>query len=226
MRRKITTTCAFLASQAVSAAITPRRIPAACGPHAHVCDQRALTLYALRRPHTSLLRAGFPVAKLAELHGNIYIERCERCNASYTRDFEVAAADAPAHHRTDRTCDAAGCGGRLLDNIVHFHEALPWGALTMANAKFVGADMTVVLGSSLSVEPAAGLAFKAKRRRRAVAGQVPVRAVIVNLQPTPRDGEADLVIHARCDEVLEAVARALLPGWGGEGGGPAKKQKR
>jgi mono-ADP-ribosyltransferase sirtuin 6 len=86
-----------------------------------------------------LRRAGFPAARLAELHGNNFIESCERCLASYTRDFEVAAPDAPMHHRTGRKCERAGCGGALLDNIVHFSEALPWGALTMANAKFVGA---------------------------------------------------------------------------------------
>ncbi len=106
-----------------------------------------------------------------------------------------------------------------MDNIVHFSEALPWGALTMANAKFVGADFTLVLGSSLRVEPAAGLPFKAKRRARRVEGEPPrVRCVIVNLQPTPRDAEADLVIHARCEEVLNAIARALVPGWAGGGG--------
>lgn len=81
----------------------------------------------------------------------------------------------------------------------------------MANAKFVGADLSVVLGSSLRVEPAAGLPFKAKRRARVVEGAPPrSRSVIVNLQPTPRDGEADLIIRARCDDVLDAVARELV----------------
>lgn len=47
----------------------------------------------------------------------------------------------------------------------------------MANAKF-GADLTVVLGSSLCVNPAAGMPFKSKRRKRKAKPKV----VIVNLQ--------------------------------------------
>lgn len=86
-----------------------------------------------------LLRAGFPAARLAELHGNNFIEKCARCGTAVSRAFEVTAPDAPAHHETGRLCGEPGCGGKLLDTIVHFGEALPWPALTMANAKFVGA---------------------------------------------------------------------------------------
>jgi len=69
---------------------------------------------------------------------------------------------AARDHETGRCCEAAGCGGALRDNIVHFDEALPWHQLKMANAKFVGADLTIVLGSSLHVEPAASLPFKVR----------------------------------------------------------------
>lgn len=164
-----------------------------------------------------LLRAGFPADRLSELHGNLYMEVCDKCRHTYHRDFEVALPSA-VDHETGRFCDQtmAGkggeehvCGGALKDNIIHFDEQLPWHELTMANAKFLGSDLTVVLGSSLRVEPAASLPFKAKRRRRRAEGVAPIRCVIVNLQPTPRDGEADLIIRARCDDVLTRVAAAL-----------------
>lgn len=157
-----------------------------------------------------LLRAGFPAERLSELHGNIFQETCTACGHVYTRDFEVELSTS-TDHETGRFCDQPGrkgpCGGALKDNIVHFSESLPWHAITMANAKFLGADLTVVLGSSLKVDPAASLPFKAKRRQR--FGKT--RAVIVNLQPTPRDAEADLVIHARAEDVLRHVLAALLP---------------
>ena len=57
----------------------------------------------------------------------------------------------------------------------------------MSNAKFVGSDLTVVLGSSLRVEPASTL------------------SVMVNLQPKPCDCEANLVIRGTCDEVMAAI---------------------
>ena len=36
------------------------------------------------------LRGGFPRAAIAELHGNCFAERCERCGAESVRDFEQA----------------------------------------------------------------------------------------------------------------------------------------
>ena len=110
----------------------------------------------------------------------------------------------------------------------------------MANAKFTGSDLAIVLGSSLKVEPAASLAFKAKRRWRDGVGKPRPRSVICNLQPTKRDEEADLVIHATCDTVLEKVlALCRAPsglqkgdtgggggGGGGTGGGGGSKNNK
>ncbi len=108
------------------------------------------------------------------------------------------------NHETGRECP--DCGGALFDNIVHFGEALPWSALTMANAKFLGADLSIAIGTSLLVEPAASLPFKSKRRKKSLPRP---RAVIVNLQPTRLDSEADLVIRARSDDVLSRVCKEL-----------------
>lgn len=160
-------------------------------------------------------RAGFLREKMAELHGNLFIEVCDDCCHLYHRDFEVELPTSKAHE-TGRLCDQVlsngrVCGGILKDNIIHFDEQLPWKEITLANAKFLGSDVTVVLGSTLRVEPAASLPFKAKRRRRFAGTGPPLRTIIVNLQPTPRDGEADLVIRARCNDVMARVAAALIP---------------
>lgn len=148
-------------------------------------------------------RSGFPESKLSELHGNIFTETCDKCNKLYRRDFEVPKDDS-VDHETGRFCD--DCGGILRDSIIHFDESLPMHALKMANAKFVGSDLTVVLGSSLQVEPAASLPFRAKARNR--SGNVV--SCIVNLQPTPSDDKADLLIRGQCDKVIDSVAKGLL----------------
>lgn len=148
-------------------------------------------------------RSGFPQAKLSELHGNIFTETCTKCQLLHRRDFEVPLDDA-VDHETGRSCDA--CGGALKDSIVHFDEGLPWHELKMANAKFLGSDVAIVLGSSLRVEPAASLPFKGKRRSRSGRHEI----ALVNLQPTRLDDEADLIIRAKCDHVMDTVAKILI----------------
>jgi len=150
-------------------------------------------------------KSGFPENKLSELHGNIFTETCEKCNTKYHRNYEVPL-ETSQNHETGRYCDA--CGGILRDSIIHFDEPLPWHELKMANAKFVGSDMTIVLGSSLNVEPAASLPFKSKRRTR--MGKDKIKSCIVNLQKTPNDDEADLLIRGDCDKVIDAIAKELV----------------
>lgn len=150
-------------------------------------------------------RSGFPYSKLSELHGNIFTETCDDCHKLFHRNVEVPKDDA-VRHETGRFCE--DCSGILRDSIIHFEEDLPWHELKMANAKFVGSDLTIVLGSSLQVEPAASLPFRAKRRSRR-CGTKKV-ACIVSLQPTGYDDEADLIIRGTCDQVIDAIAKELL----------------
>mmetsp|Transcript_18612 Transcript_18612/g.26268 ORF Transcript_18612/g.26268 Transcript_18612/m.26268 type:complete len:359 (+) Transcript_18612:34-1110(+) len=149
-------------------------------------------------------RSGFPTAKLSELHGNIFTETCDDCHTVFHRDFEVPL-DTSENHETGRNCEK--CQGVLRDSIIHFEEDLPWHDLKMSNAKFVGSDLTVVLGSSLQVEPAASLPFRSKRRNRR---NKDIKSVIVNLQKTPYDDEADLLIRGTCDDVIDKIAKQIL----------------
>ena len=74
---------------------------------------------------------------------------------------------------------------------------MPAAAVEEAQRRARAADLFVVLGSSLVVYPAAYLPIHAKRAGAAL--------VIVNLEPTPLDGEADLVLRARATEVMAHV---------------------
>jgi NAD-dependent deacetylase len=57
--------------------------------------------------------------------------------------------------------------------------------------------MFLVLGSSLVVYPAASMPRLAKKNGAAL--------VIVNIDPTPMDNIADIVIHENASKVLSAV---------------------
>jgi NAD-dependent deacetylase len=88
------------------------------------------------------------------------------------------------------------CGGVLKPAITFFGESLPVGALKAAESEAYRADLMLVLGTSLTVYPAAGLPELTLRSGGTI--------VIVNNQPTPLDGRA--VLHFKdLEEVFEGL---------------------
>jgi NAD-dependent deacetylase len=116
--------------------------------------------------------------------------RCQRC-----------AARAPAATFLETTA-CAKCGGKLRPGVVLFGEMLPEQDIEGAWAAAEASDLFVVLGSSLLVSPANQLPQVAKR-----AG---AKLVIVNREPTPLDGMADLVLHQAIGPTLAEVDRLLV----------------
>ncbi|KAG6551415.1 hypothetical protein Mapa_007061 [Marchantia paleacea] len=117
---------------------------------------------------------------------------------------ELADEIVPAtNHQTGRTCEKEGCSGSLRDSVILFGEDIPKQALNSAVKHSQKADLGLVLGSSLRVKPACD--FPAK-----ILGNGG-RVVIVNLQKTPLDSRASLVIHATCDQVMQMLVEELSP---------------
>jgi mono-ADP-ribosyltransferase sirtuin 6 len=63
-------------------------------------------------------RSGVDPTKLAELHGNSNLERCETCGKDYLRDFHTRSAFGVFEHYTGRLCS---CGGKLSSLSSRFH---------------------------------------------------------------------------------------------------------
>lgn len=157
-------------------------------------------------------RSGLDPALLAELHGNCFVEVCWACNKEYPRSFEIrggvngsggacieCATRVPHFcHCTGRSCE---CGGALKDSIIHFSEQLPERALVDAFTHAEAADVCIVLGSSLTVTPAALVPRKVVDHHGKLA--------IVNLQRTSLDGRCAVRVGADCDTVMAAVAAQL-----------------
>ncbi|HEU5193767.1 MAG TPA: Sir2 family NAD-dependent protein deacetylase [Methylomirabilota bacterium] len=144
-------------------------------------------------------RAGLPEAAVVELHGNATRARCLECGAAYSRDALHAQLEQGVE-----VPDCERCGGVVKPHTVLFGEAMPAGAIEEARRRAEAADLLVVLGSSLVVYPAAYVPRYAKQAGAAL--------VIVNLEPTPLDREADLVLRARAGVVMAAVLDLVSAG--------------
>lgn len=144
------------------------------------------------------LRSGIPREKLAELHGNSFREICSSCGKEYIRDFEVETIGLK---ETGRRCSDLNCGGKLKDTVLDWEDALPPKEINPAEKHCKMADLVICLGTSLQITPACNLPLKSVR-----AGG---KLVIINLQATPKDKKAALVIHGQVDQVIAGVLKCL-----------------
>ncbi|GFR78278.1 NAD-dependent deacetylase sirtuin-6 [Elysia marginata] len=182
--------------------------------------------------------SGIPPSKISELHGNVFVECCEKCGKRYVRPFYVCDDVADIYleeledygktdvippkfmlkckkcelsHRTGRICEKKGCKGYLKDTIINFNDNLEEAILDSAFTSAKDCDLMICLGTTLTVNPAAGIVDLIKR---------PHRVVICNRQATERDGmchkkdkdghELGVRVYADCDVLMKQVMSCLL----------------
>jgi len=136
--------------------------------------------------------AGVSEEKLVELHGTDRLVTCLKCG----KRFEPAEVyENLAENFTAPTCDT--CGGYLKSANVSFGQSMPPEAMKRAKAWSEQAEIFVVIGSSLQVQPAASFPIIAKRAGALLA--------IVNRDPTPLDDLADFVTHGAIGEFFRRL---------------------
>lgn len=82
---------------------------------------------------------------VVEIHGSIYRNHCMKCHKSYTLK-DILKDDIPL-------CD---CGGMIKPDVVLYEEALQYQDIIKAISMIEKADTLIIIGTSLSVYPAAG----------------------------------------------------------------------
>lgn len=130
-----------------------------------------------------LSTAGHEEGKLVEVHGSARTVRCLGCDSWFP--YEVARAAVEGGTIPPPCPD---CTRPLKPGTVLFGEMLPQEGLAQAEGWMRQADAVLVVGSSMSVYPAAALPLVALERG--------ARLVIVNATATPFDGGADAVVRA------------------------------
>ncbi|MFI5794277.1 SIR2 family NAD-dependent protein deacylase [Streptomyces sp. NPDC051677] len=139
---------------------------------------------------------GMPARKVLELHGSARSFVCTGCHARGPMEDALARVEAGEE---DPPC--LECGSILKSATVMFGERLDPVVLGQAVAITKACQVFVAVGSSLQVQPAAGLA--------GVAADHGARLVIVNAEATPYDERAGEVIREPIGTALPKLLRQL-----------------
>jgi NAD-dependent deacetylase len=136
--------------------------------------------------------SGMPAEAVIELHGNGTYGSCLQCAKRYELDWvrEIFADN-------ERLPVCSKCGGMVKTATISFGQSMPEDEMARAKAATFGADLFIVLGSSLVVYPAAGFPIMAKQNGSGL--------VIVNREETELDDIADLVINAEIGATMSRV---------------------
>jgi NAD-dependent deacetylase len=124
-----------------------------------------------------------------DLHGNHSQAHCISCQQCYVSTEMLALLEEKCPPR-------CFCGGIVRPSTVLFDEALDDLTYDAAIKEIKKADLILAIGSSLTVQPAAGMLLEKNET---------CKLVILNNTATPYDPKADLFIHENCGEVLESL---------------------
>ena len=121
------------------------------------------------------------IKNVLEIHGSIYNNYCLKCNKEYNPQIIFNSKDIPH----------CNCGGLIKPHVTLYGENLP-DCFNDAINYISKADTLIILGTSLTVNPAAYLVnyFKGDN------------LVIINKQKTPYDYKADLVINEKLSDIF------------------------
>ena len=123
-----------------------------------------------------------------ELHGSTLRNYCTRCGKFYPVSFIEEAAG-----QGDGVPRCTECGGIVKPDVVLYEEGLDEATMENAIKAISVADTLIVGGTSLAVYPAAGLL-------RYFRGET---LVVINKQPTPADGMANLILNVPIGQALD-----------------------
>ena len=137
--------------------------------------------------------SGVPDELVIELHGNNSYAKCLECGLrceleDLKKEFTETTQISPCKK----------CGGIIKTATISFGQPMPAYEMQRSQELAEQCDLVIVLGSSLTVYPAAGFPEYAKR-----AG---AKLAIVNREETALDNLADIVVH---EQIGAAMAMAV-----------------
>ena len=120
-----------------------------------------------------------------ELHGSVLRNYCMNCNKFYDAEYVFNNKDVPK-------CE---CGGIIKPDVVLYGETLDDYTVTKSIEMITNADLMIVAGTSLMVQPASGLLNYFRGNN----------LVLINRDTTPYDNIANLVINESLGKVFKNI---------------------
>ena len=117
-----------------------------------------------------------------ELHGSVLRNYCMNCNKFYDAEYVFNSNGIPR----------CSCGGIIKPDVVLYEEELDEETIENSTAAIQKADLLIVAGTSLTVQPASSLINFFRGRN----------LVLINRNSTPYDNKANLVINDSLGKVF------------------------
>lgn len=124
-----------------------------------------------------------------ELHGTSFKNHCMKCGKSYSIDYIVKSDGVPR-------CE---CGGMIKPDVVLYEEALDQDTISLACDAISKADVLIIAGTTLIVQPAASFVNLYRGNK----------LVLINLSEVPNEGRINYVIHDKVGKVFSEIMSYL-----------------
>lgn len=120
-----------------------------------------------------------------ELHGSVLRNYCMKCHKFYDAEYVFNSPGIPK----------CTCGGTIKPDVVLYEEGLDQNTINNSIRAISEADLLIVAGTSLTVQPASSLInyFRGKN------------LVLINRDATPYDYKANLVINDSLGKVFKNI---------------------
>lgn len=129
---------------------------------------------------------------LTEIHGNLYLVRCVKCNARYPQE-EISFEELPPR--------CPKCGGIIKIDAVMFGEPIPPDALSRCQEEIFKCDCIMSIGTSAFVYPAAGFPSIVKGRGGSL--------IEVDLYETGNTYMCDISLRGKSGEILPELVSSV-----------------
>ena len=137
-------------------------------------------------------KSGLDDSTVAELHGNVRTSHCDSCRTKWPTETVLGWVEAG---NPDPSCPI--CAGIVKTDTVLFGEDLPEEEVRKANVYLAISDAVLVVGSTVSVWPAAEIVMRGAKHSKPV--------VIINKGPTDADHVATVKIDSGIGDVLPGL---------------------